>query len=758
MSAADFVEDVWYAVSHVTGNSGLYTINKESGDINFIGYTGKTITGLAYEKDQATMYASVWDGSVSKLYTLKLNTAQTTLVGQLSSGIFISIAASNKGILYGINLTDNSLYSINPSTAACTLIGPLGMDINFAQDLAFDRDNGILYGTLYNNFDGGFYVIDTQTGTATLLNTFIAQVAGFAIPYIFQDANSPGEISDLSIVAGEQGALNASLSWINPITSVNGEALEELTTIVVERNGKIVTTISNPVIGGNQEFQDNGITSAGIYKYVIYGTNSSGNGLEVSLSLYIGEDKPAAPSNVVLSASGNYGLITWQAPTTGLNGGYLAGNIAYRVVRMPDNIVVADAVTTTQYLNTSFSGAGRYYYIVTAHNHVGFGGSSISNTVLLAQGQALMYETFDYMAGIVPSGWTRTGVPHSWRVNNNTWAGGQSPELRMNWTPIHTGMSRLVSYPINVEGYEKLRLRFKQRLSNHTVNQGNDTAAVDVSFDGGESWTNLWSYLILEDIIPGEYVLFFNVPENITSMRVGIRFDGNSNNINAWDLDDFIIEPMGGIEGNVTANGTALSGVTVHLQSTNLNKTTNQNGSYDFGNLLPGIYNVKFTKFGYNDVLVEGIIIQPTGISVVNVEMSLLETFSVSGFIAGSDAPEIGIEGAVVQLTGYSNYQATTNAAGQFSIPEVYATKVYGIKVDFDGYETYHGSITVGNSDLIIDDIILTEKAFPVSGVFAKKISTGAMITWNEYDPTTEFSYDDGVVEGELGYQGGYSE
>jgi hypothetical protein len=60
------------------------------------------------------------------------------------------IAADHSGNLYGIN-SNSDLISINPQNGQSTVIGPLGITINFAQDIAYDRNSGVLYGTLYSN-------------------------------------------------------------------------------------------------------------------------------------------------------------------------------------------------------------------------------------------------------------------------------------------------------------------------------------------------------------------------------------------------------------------------------------------------------------------------------------------------------------------------------------------------------------------------------------------------------------------------------
>ncbi|MFN3555124.1 MAG: carboxypeptidase regulatory-like domain-containing protein, partial [Bacteroidales bacterium] len=358
------------------------------------------------------------------------------------------------------------------------------------------------------------------------------------------DPDAPAAPTNLTAVAGAEGALSATISWNNPSETFGGEPLTELTSVELSRGGAVIHTVASPVIGGEVTYVDNDVPAAGTYSYSVRGINTAGEGFGASVSIYIGEDVPAAPGNVVLVAQGNDGFITWDAPTEGLNGGYLSGTgLVYTVRRMPANVIVAENITATEYLDDQVPGIGNYFYNVTVANAIGTGGTASSNIALLGAEGVLMYETFDYPAGAIPPGWELTGVAHAWTVNNSSSAGGTAPELRLNWSPAATGMSRLVTYPINVEDHAELRLKYRQFLSNFSTNEG-EIAAIDVSFDGGTTWTPAWEYVITANIPVGEYELFIDVPPAKSTMHLGFRFSGNSYNINQWYLDNMILEPV----------------------------------------------------------------------------------------------------------------------------------------------------------------------------------------------------------------------
>ena len=155
----------------------LFTINTTSGATTFVANSvpqaGDTWTGMAFDPTTGTMYASGAGGTPisSRLYTLNTNTGVATLVGQIGEGIIIDIAINAAGQVFGVSISPpDSLVAINKSTGAGTVVGPLGVDANFAQGMAFDKAADVLYWAAYRSTPGGeLYTINTVTGAATLV-------------------------------------------------------------------------------------------------------------------------------------------------------------------------------------------------------------------------------------------------------------------------------------------------------------------------------------------------------------------------------------------------------------------------------------------------------------------------------------------------------------------------------------------------------------------------------------------------------------
>ncbi len=359
------------------------------------------------------------------------------------------------------------------------------------------------------------------------------------------DPEAPAAPLQLTATADENGQLIVDLAWENPSTTFGGEPLSDLDNIFVYRGETLLQTISNPVIGGTESFTDNEIDVSGIVSYAVVAENQNGNGPTARTTVFAGFDVPAAPSNVILSEVDNNAFISWDAPQSGFNGGAINTSLTtYTLVRMPGFVTVAEGITDISFTDNTIPGAGNYFYTVTASNEQGEGGAAISNVASLGLDGLLYFEPFDYQPGSLPAGWELTGVSHHWEISHSEVAGGETPELKLNWVPGTTGQSRLVSPVIDLQDNEAVRLTFHQFLDNFAASN-NEKVAMDYSVDDGNSWINIWEQEISnEDIPQGEYSYVFNIPSGESSVQLGLRFEGNSYNIDYWYIDNIIIEPL----------------------------------------------------------------------------------------------------------------------------------------------------------------------------------------------------------------------
>lgn len=228
--AADYVEDEIYGIRATDPNCPLVKIDPATGVVTNIGGGAPDLTGFAYDVTTATAYVIDFDGMLS---TVDLETGVLTNIGGNYPSV-IGLACSGEGNLFAISLQDH-VASINKETGAYTMIGDLGVDINYAQDIAYDRDNDILYGALYTS-EGGIYQINLTTGEASLIANVGDELTGFAIPYTMVGAYITFNVSDESDPI--QGAL-VEVDGKQKLTDENGVAV-----IFVNEGDNIEYTVS----------------------------------------------------------------------------------------------------------------------------------------------------------------------------------------------------------------------------------------------------------------------------------------------------------------------------------------------------------------------------------------------------------------------------------------------------------------------------------------------------------------------------------
>jgi len=233
-------------------------------------------------------------------------------------------------------------------------------------------------GNGYTTFNGGM--------SWSWLGTVVYQQgAPFKIFGYQGDPQAPEAIDDFTVTPAAMGALSAGLAWTNPSLTQSGDPLTSLTSVSIYRDDVLIYENTSPGIGAAEAFTDTP-AQPGLYYYEIISANASGNSPKVGLEVYVGEDVPAAPTNVTLTPVNDNidGQITWDDPTEGLHGAYYTGFTGFTIIRMPDSTVLATNWSGTQpFVDNTIPAFGYYTYRVIAVNAIGNGGIGISNGELL---------------------------------------------------------------------------------------------------------------------------------------------------------------------------------------------------------------------------------------------------------------------------------------------------------------------------------------------------------------------------------------
>jgi hypothetical protein len=219
----------------------------------------------------------------------------------------------------------------------------------------------------------------------------------------------------------------------------------------------------------------------------------------------------------------------------------------------------------------------------------------------------------------------------------------------------------------------------------------------------------------------------------------------------------FNTEGLGSVSGIVTNETTSapIAEAKISLAGTSRIIYTDADGAYLLEYVFPGEQTINISKHGFFDNSATFTVTEDEN-TIANVTLEPRPTVTVSGHIIGNDNPN-GLDNCAISLIGYADYEATSNATGDFTIPGVYAGATYVIRIQRESYQVYTNDLVeVGMVDLDLGTIQLNEVTNPPRNVIAEATETVANISWNSpaTGAETEFRYDDGTGTGQLGFQG----
>lgn len=121
-------------------------------------------SGLAYNWDTGVMYVVVQneDTNYSHFCTLDMETYELTEIA-VSTSLIMGMDFANNGYLYAVSF-QNELIKFDPITTEFSIVGPIGIDILYPQDVSFDVETGLLYTIASGNYFSVFGTYDINTG------------------------------------------------------------------------------------------------------------------------------------------------------------------------------------------------------------------------------------------------------------------------------------------------------------------------------------------------------------------------------------------------------------------------------------------------------------------------------------------------------------------------------------------------------------------------------------------------------------------
>lgn len=372
-------------------------------------YSNLRMQDMTYSYADETMYAVGFEMGTSSLFSIDLETGKTTKTCDLSNTIGV-IAANHDGEIYGIDGNYGSLYKINKETGDMSLICETGLGgLAQNQGLEFDHTDGSLYWSC-NSYDkdGGndFYLIrfKLQDNTATFEEIGkignplgVAKLSGLYIPFVLTGEDAPAKPENVTITPDSNGQLKATLSWNNPGKTFGGKELADINTVTIIRNNESIATIQAEAINEPMQWTDENIPAPGTYQYIIYATNSVGDGEKAYAAQYIGADVPAKVTGITAETTDNCTQISlqWNKVEQGEHGAFVdPQSIRYTVKRYPDESIIAENISECNVTDKNIKRLASYHYEITASNETG-ATKAYSNAVIAGPALAMPYiETF----------------------------------------------------------------------------------------------------------------------------------------------------------------------------------------------------------------------------------------------------------------------------------------------------------------------------------------------------------------------------
>jgi len=142
-----------------------------------------------------------------------------------------------------------------------------------------------------------------------------------------------------------------------------------------------------------------------------------------------------------------------------------------------------------------------------------------------------------------PTGWIIENQGSNWSSEFSVQAGGQPPEARLNGSPSFFNTTRLISPAVNLSGINVVSLEFNYMMD--VIGPG---FSIGIATRNGSSpWQTVWSTVLYASTpCVNHSVLISNANTNQANFQFCLFFLGNSQNINAWYIDDIklLVPPL----------------------------------------------------------------------------------------------------------------------------------------------------------------------------------------------------------------------
>jgi len=353
-----------------------------------------------------------------------------------------------------------------------------------------------------------------------------------------------------------------------------------------------------------------------------------------------------------------------------------------------------------------------------------------------------------------PACWTQTStLSDRWTVSSTTSAGGTANEMKASYVS-GTGISRLISPPINTTGVAQIGLSFKHYFNtygegiNYKIQSSSDGVTWTDEAWGGASGT----------VDVGPETVNTTVTHNLGGTTyIAWVLDGNHFQFDYWYVDDVSIISLeaGTLQGHVydPSGEEVIDNATVSFST--FSTTTDINGFYQFLNVPVGTYDVTCSKTGYITGTATGVIVNlnQTTTRNFNLQYQLDPPHGLRAEIQGADNVHLTWQAPADNQYIHWDDGTTAHNIGSSAASSFEAIVRFPVADlnQFDGM--YLSAIRFYASSYVANawELMIYQGENPPTLIYSQPIDAVNAGAWNEINLTTPLQID-GTQELWFGY------
>lgn len=420
---------------------------------------------MAYDPTSDDFYAYQYKEDLTGLNWCRLN-QETDRMEQLAqyrgSTAVLTLAATPGGQMYYIDAAGD-LYTVNKQNGRTSLVGNTGVSpTNYNQSMVYDGKSATFLWAAQCSEGSVLFSVDPATALTKRVMRFQhnEQFVSLYITDTEAPAEAPAAVGRPQLRADSNGSLTGNITFTVPSRTFGGETLTGELNLNVWLDGENLK--GENVAPGTAMTIPVSMTEGNHY-IAITTDNAAGFSPLRYIYQYVGYDTPKAVTDVVFTNEDGQNTITWTAPATGINSGYIdAANLTYDIVRMPDSVTVATGLAANTYTEATPAAMHSYSYRVVADNHGHKAQYTESNRILCGSSFTVPYEQLfedpttltDYFTVVDNDG------------DGNTWRQGYTTEVRMDYFKNSDADDWLISPPIQL--LTGMKYRFTMNMKTFT--------------------------------------------------------------------------------------------------------------------------------------------------------------------------------------------------------------------------------------------------------------------------------------------------